>query len=73
MKKGNTAVDLRPEYEFAKMRGGVRGKYVGRYRAGTNIAGIDPDVAEVSGDDRAISKALRGLIKATRRQAQPAR
>jgi len=38
MKKVDTASDLRPEYEFAKMKGGVRGEYAGRYRAGTNIA-----------------------------------
>ena len=28
--------DLRPEYDFASMKGGVRGKYAKRYRAGTN-------------------------------------
>jgi hypothetical protein len=72
MKKVDTAADLRPEYEFAKMKGGVRGKYAGRYRAGTNIARIDPDVAEVFGDDSAIKGALRKPIKAARRQVQPA-
>ncbi|XZN90061.1 MAG: hypothetical protein ACM65M_20815 [Microcoleus sp.] len=29
--------ELRPEYNFSKMKGGVRGKYVERYRAGTNV------------------------------------
>jgi hypothetical protein len=29
--------DLRPEYDFAQMAGGVKGKYVDRYRAGTNL------------------------------------
>jgi mRNA-degrading endonuclease RelE of RelBE toxin-antitoxin system len=29
--------ELRPEYDFAKMQGGVRGKYVQRYRSGTNL------------------------------------
>ena len=27
--------DLRPEYDFSKMPGGIRGKYVERYQAGT--------------------------------------
>ncbi len=72
MKKVDTAADLRPEYEFAKMKGGVRGKYSERYRAGTNIAKIDPDVAEFFGDDSAINGALRKLIKMARRQVQPA-
>jgi hypothetical protein len=30
--------ELRPEYDFAAMAGGVRGKYVERYRVGTNSA-----------------------------------
>lgn len=37
--------DLRPEYDFSKMKGGVRGKYVERYRKGTNLVLLDPDVA----------------------------
>jgi len=38
--------DLRPEYDFSRMKGGVRGKYVERYRTGTNIVLLDPDVAQ---------------------------
>ena len=73
MKKANTTIDdLRPEYDFSKMKGGVRGKYAQRFRAGTNIAKIDPDVAEVFADDAAINEALRELIKVARRQVQPA-
>ena len=30
--------ELRPEYDFVTLKGGVRGKYVERYRAGTNLA-----------------------------------
>ena len=71
MKKSNTAPDdLRPEYDFSKMKGGVRGKYAQRYRAGTNIAKIDPDVAEVFADDNAVNEALRELIKVARHQVQ---
>ena len=29
--------DLLPEYDLSNMKGGVRGKYVDRYRSGTNI------------------------------------
>ncbi len=35
--------DLRPEYDFSQMIGGVRGKYVERYRKGTNLVLLDPD------------------------------
>jgi len=30
---------------FSQMKGGVRGKYVERYREGTNLVLLDPDVA----------------------------
>ncbi len=29
--------EMRPEYDFSQLKGGVRGKYVERYRAGTNL------------------------------------
>jgi len=29
--------DLRPEYDFASMKSGVRGKYYEQYRGGTKI------------------------------------
>ena len=71
MKKNSTSAgDLRPEYDFSKMKGGVRGKYVQRYRAGTNLVKIDPDVAEVFTDDNAVNEALRELIKVARHQVQ---
>lgn len=33
--------DLQPEYDFSQMEGGVRGKYVERYRQGTNLVLLD--------------------------------
>jgi len=33
---------MRPHYDF---RGGVRGKYASKYRAGTNVVVLDPDAA----------------------------
>jgi len=50
---------LRPEYDF---RGGVRGKYVARYRAGTNVVVLDPDVAAAFGNGEAVNRALRALL-----------
>ena len=45
MKKADIArEDLRPEYDCPKMQGGIRGKYVQRYCAGTNLVKIGPDV-----------------------------
>lgn len=59
--------ELRPEYDFANMPGGVRGKYVERYRQGTNLALLDRDVAEAFPNDRAVNEALRVVLKAAER------
>ncbi len=58
------ADEPRPEYDFANLRGGVRGKYVQRYRQGTNLALLDRDVAEVFRNDRAVNEALRAVMNA---------
>jgi hypothetical protein len=55
--------DLRREYDLAKLKGGVRGKYTARYRAGTNLVLLSPDVAEHFPDDQAVNMALRQLIR----------
>jgi hypothetical protein len=53
---------LRPEYDFSKMEGGIRGKYVERYREGTNIVLLDPDVAETFPTSESVNAALRSLM-----------
>lgn len=55
--------DLRPEYDFSQMKGGVRGKYVERYRQGTNLVLLDPDVADAFPDAKAVNDALRLLLQ----------
>ncbi len=55
--------DLRPEYDFSQMKGGVRGKYVERYREGTNLVLLDPDVAAAYPDAKAVNDALRLLLQ----------
>lgn len=60
--------ELRPEYDFSKMAGGVRGKYVERYRAGTNLVLLDPDVAQAFPTDASVNEALRLLLQIAQRQ-----
>ena len=36
--------ELRPEYDISELKGGVRGKYLQRYREGTNLALLAPEV-----------------------------
>jgi hypothetical protein len=52
--------ELRPEYDLSQLlEGGVRGKYADRYKAGTNLVLLAPDVAEVFPDEEAVNEALR--------------
>jgi hypothetical protein len=60
--------ELRPEYDFAQMTGGVRGKYVKRYRSGTNLVLLAPDVAQAFPDDAVVNEALRLLMQIAQRQ-----
>jgi hypothetical protein len=60
--------ELRPEYDFSKMSGGVRGKYVDRYRAGTNLVLLDPDIAHAFPTDASVNEALRLLLQIAQRQ-----
>jgi len=58
--------ELRREYDLSKLRGGVRGKYISRYRAGTNLVLLSPDVAEYFPDEQSVNTALRTLIHASK-------
>ena len=52
--------ELRSEYDLSKLKGGVRGKYLDRYRAGTNLALLAPDVRAAFPTDDAVNQAPRG-------------
>jgi hypothetical protein len=56
------ADEMRPEYDI---RGGVRGKYYERYRQGTNVVVLQPDVAAVFRSSEAVDRA-RELIEIAR-------
>ncbi len=69
--------DLLPEYDFT---GAVRGKYYERYRQGTNVVLLDPDIAAVFRDSAAVNNTLRFLSlarakaggqRSTRRRRSP--
>lgn len=57
--------ELRPEYDLRELlKDGVRGKYSDRYRRGTNLVPLDPDVAEVfANNEEAVNEALRLVIE----------
>ena len=62
-KKPRASTDIRPEYDFSR---GVRGKYAARFAKGSNIVVLDPDVAAVFPDTKAVNQALRVLAKSVR-------
>lgn len=60
--------ELRPEYDFNNLSGGIKGKYVERYREGTNIVLLEPDVAQAFPTSEAVNEALRLLMQIAQRQ-----
>lgn len=56
--------ELRPEYDLAELlKGGVRGKYVSRYRAGSNVVVLSPDVAQAFPTEESVNEALRLVMR----------
>jgi len=56
--------ELRPEYDMAELlKEGVRGKYAARYKAGTNLVLLEPDVAAAFPNEKAVNEALRLVMR----------
>ncbi len=73
-KKSELDDELRPEYDMKSLlKGGVRGKYARRYRAGTNLVLLEPDVARAFPNDRAVNEALKLVMKLKKVQEEAAR
>jgi hypothetical protein len=63
-KKTEINDELRPEYDLKSLlKGGVRGKYAVRYRAGTNLVLLEPEVAKAFPNEKAVNEALKLVIK----------
>lgn len=65
-KKTEPRDELRREYHLSEMSG-IRGKYLARYRAGTNLVLLSPDVAKYFPDEQSVNSALRTLIESIKR------
>jgi hypothetical protein len=68
----NANGEMRPEYDFAAMKGGVRARYLKRLRERTNIVVLEPEVAEAFPNEQAVNQALRGVLDTARRLANKA-
>ena len=63
--------ELRPEYDLSKLlKDGVRGKYAERYKAGTNLVLLAPDVVQAFPTDEAVNEALRLVIQLAKIQVK---
>ena len=59
--------DLRPEYSLKRrLKTGIQGKYAERYRQGTNLVFLAPDVAEAFPSAEAVNETLRLVLQLTR-------
>jgi len=62
MKKDELDDEMRPEYDLTKLEGRTRGKYAERYKQGTNVVLLEPDVAAFFHNSEEVNEALRKLI-----------
>lgn len=60
--------EMLPEYDFT---GAVRGKYYERFRQGSNVVVLDPDVSEAFPNAASVNAALRTLASVARRSIVP--
>lgn len=59
--------DLRPEYDLGRLlKTGVQGKYAERYREGTNLVLLAPDVAEAFPTADSVNDTLRLVLQLTK-------
>ena len=57
--------ELRPKYDLSQLTGGVRGKYLQRFRHGTNLALLSPEIRAAFPTDESVNQALRSLLQST--------
>ncbi|MDA1372878.1 MAG: hypothetical protein O2971_19280 [Proteobacteria bacterium] len=57
--------DLRSEYPSDLIKSGERGRYTQRFRDGTNVVLLDPDLHEKFPDSRSVNSALRDYLQKT--------
>ncbi|MDA3949784.1 MAG: hypothetical protein PF508_11235 [Spirochaeta sp.] len=65
MKNAHDDQEMQSVYDFSD---GVRGKYIERYRDGTNVVVLDPDVVEYFPDHDSVNDALRHMAAIIKRQ-----
>lgn len=70
MKKNDLLDEMRPEYDLSKLKNQVRGKYAERYREGTNIVLLEPEVSKAFPDSDSVNSALKLLIDLAKKEVR---
>jgi hypothetical protein len=70
--EADEADDMRAEYDFANMKGAVRGKYVKGFEGKVTTVLLDSDVAEIFSNSASVNEALRTLARVLRRKEESA-
>jgi hypothetical protein len=65
--------ELRREYDLSKLKSGVPGKYLDRYRTGTNLVLLSPNAVDYFPDDQSVNAALRALSNVAKNSLRRAR
>ncbi|OQY54200.1 MAG: hypothetical protein B6245_21600 [Desulfobacteraceae bacterium 4572_88] len=50
--------EMLEEHDFSN---GIRGRYVSRFKEGSNVIILDPDVAKIFNDSESVNNALRSM------------
>lgn len=73
-KKSELNDELRPEYDLRSLlKGWVGGKYAARYRAGTNLVLLEPEVAKAFPNEKAVNEAVKLVMKLKKVQEEAGR
>jgi len=72
-KTGEEPNEIRPEYDLTKLKFVGRGIYAKRYRSGTNLVLLEPDVRNAFPHDVSVNEALRVVAKAAKNPASRVR
>ncbi len=62
--------EMRYEYPAELFKSGIRGKYYGQMKQGTNVVKLDSDVYAVFNTEEKVNEALRGLINTQNSEAK---
>ena len=54
--------DLQSEYPTELIGSGIRGKYAKRFKEGSNVVVIDPDLSDAFPNSEAVNEALRDYL-----------